>query len=111
MTCCRSTTRCAMRRNAPSPAPDVRRLFGRGDPTWMRLNRKRATTWGRPYTIAEHISADFMTHTVFFFKQKTAYEIIELDPEVQYETRRVADRWADKQAQSNPWFKKVLESQ
>jgi TRAP-type mannitol/chloroaromatic compound transport system substrate-binding protein len=38
-------------------------------------------------------------------------EIIELAPEVQYETRKVADAWAQKQAQQNKWFKQVLESQ
>lgn len=43
--------------------------------------------------------------------KKAGNEIIELDPEVQYESRKVADRWADKQAAGNAWFKKVLESQ
>ena len=38
-------------------------------------------------------------------------EIIELAPEVQYETKRVAMEWAAKQAEKNAWFKKVLDSQ
>ncbi|MCQ9618188.1 TRAP transporter substrate-binding protein DctP [Paenalcaligenes niemegkensis] len=38
-------------------------------------------------------------------------EIIELDPEVQYAARRVADEWADKQASNNEWFKRVLDDQ
>lgn len=43
--------------------------------------------------------------------KKAGNEIVELDPEVQYEVRRVADAWADKQAANNAWFKKVLQSQ
>lgn len=38
-------------------------------------------------------------------------EIVELDPEVQYKVKEIADKWADEQAQKDPWFKKVLESQ
>lgn len=38
-------------------------------------------------------------------------EIIELDPEVQYATRRIANEWADKQAAKNEWFQRVLDSQ
>jgi TRAP-type mannitol/chloroaromatic compound transport system substrate-binding protein len=45
-----------------------------------------------------------------FFK-KAGNEVIELDPEVQYKTREIADAWADKTAGADPFFKKVLESQ
>lgn len=38
-------------------------------------------------------------------------EIIELAPEVQYETKKVALKWAEDQAGKNKWFKQVLESQ
>lgn len=43
--------------------------------------------------------------------RKAGNEIIELAPEVQYETKRVALEWAKKQAEKNAWFKKVLDSQ
>ncbi len=43
--------------------------------------------------------------------KKAGNEIVELAPEVQYETKKVALAWAQKQAQSNAWFKQVLESQ
>ena len=45
------------------------------------------------------------------FYRKAGNEIIELDPEVQYRTREIADAWAEKQGQANPWFAKVLASQ
>lgn len=38
-------------------------------------------------------------------------EIIELEPEVQYEARRIANDWANKQASGNEWFKRVLDNQ
>ncbi|MDW7557770.1 MULTISPECIES: TRAP transporter substrate-binding protein DctP [Azospirillum] len=43
--------------------------------------------------------------------RKAGNEVIELAPEVQYRTREIADAWADKQAETNPWFAKVLASQ
>jgi TRAP-type mannitol/chloroaromatic compound transport system substrate-binding protein len=43
--------------------------------------------------------------------KKAGNEIVELSPEVQYETKKVALAWAAKQAESNKWFKQVLESQ
>lgn len=45
-----------------------------------------------------------------FFK-KAGNEIIELDPEVQREARKIGLAWANKTAQGNPWFAKVLKSQ
>ena len=45
------------------------------------------------------------------FFRKEGNEIIELDPEVQYEAREAGLRWADGQAKENEWFKKVLDSQ
>lgn len=38
-------------------------------------------------------------------------EIIELEPEVHYEARRIANEWANKQASNNEWFKRVLDNQ
>ena len=45
-----------------------------------------------------------------FFREQ-GNEVIELDPEVQYEAREAGLAWAEKQAEDNPWFKRVLESQ
>ncbi len=38
-------------------------------------------------------------------------EIIELAPEVQYETKKVGLKWAEDQAAKNKWFKQTLDSQ
>ena len=38
-------------------------------------------------------------------------EVIELSPEVQYETRKVALAWAEEEGKKNKWFKEVLDSQ
>jgi TRAP-type mannitol/chloroaromatic compound transport system substrate-binding protein len=43
--------------------------------------------------------------------RKAGNEIIELSPEVQFEARKVALAWAQKQAEQNKWFKQVLDSQ
>lgn len=45
-----------------------------------------------------------------FFKQ-SGNEIIELEPEVQYEARRIGLQWAEGQAQKNEWFARILKSQ
>jgi len=45
-----------------------------------------------------------------FFREQ-GNEVIELDPEVQYEAREAGLAWAEEQAEGNPWFKRVLESQ
>jgi TRAP-type mannitol/chloroaromatic compound transport system substrate-binding protein len=45
------------------------------------------------------------------FYLKAGNELIELSPEVQYETKKVALAWAQDQAGKNPWFKRVLEHQ
>lgn len=45
-----------------------------------------------------------------FFKEQ-GNEIIELDPEVQYEAHDAGIAWAEKIAAENDWFKKVLDSQ
>ncbi|TAK82295.1 MAG: C4-dicarboxylate ABC transporter substrate-binding protein [Betaproteobacteria bacterium] len=45
------------------------------------------------------------------FFRKSGNEIIELSPEVQYKTREVAFRWANKTRAGNPWFGKILKSQ
>ncbi len=45
-----------------------------------------------------------------FFKEQ-GNEIIQLDPEVQYEAREAGLKWAEGVAKDNPWFKKVLDSQ
>jgi len=45
-----------------------------------------------------------------FFRDQ-GNEIIELSPEVQKATKEMSVKWADEQAASNPWFKKVWESQ
>ncbi len=45
------------------------------------------------------------------FYRAQGNEIIELDPEVQYAARDIADKWADGVAAGNPWFAKVLENQ
>lgn len=42
---------------------------------------------------------------------KAGNELIELAPEVQYETKKVALAWAQGQAGKNAWFKRVLEHQ
>jgi hypothetical protein len=43
--------------------------------------------------------------------RKAGNEIIELTPEVQYETKNVAMKWAAAQAAKNAWFKQVFEHQ
>jgi TRAP-type mannitol/chloroaromatic compound transport system substrate-binding protein len=45
-----------------------------------------------------------------FYKEQ-GNEIIELSPEVQKATKDMSVKWADEQAATNPWFKKVWESQ
>jgi TRAP-type mannitol/chloroaromatic compound transport system substrate-binding protein len=45
-----------------------------------------------------------------FFKD-AGNEIIELSPEVQRQTKEYSVKWAEEQAKTNPWFKKVWESQ
>jgi len=45
-----------------------------------------------------------------FFREQ-GNEIIELDPEVQYEAREAGLAWAEEKAEENDWFKRVLESQ
>ena len=45
------------------------------------------------------------------FYRKAGNEVIELDAEVQYKTRDIADKWADEVAKSNKWFEKVLVNQ
>ena len=45
------------------------------------------------------------------FFRKAGNEIIELDVEVQRQTRKIGLEWARKTAQGNPWFQKVLQSQ
>jgi len=45
------------------------------------------------------------------FYRKAGNEVIELSDEVQFETNKIAKAWARKQAEGNPWFKKVFESQ
>jgi TRAP-type C4-dicarboxylate transport system substrate-binding protein len=45
-----------------------------------------------------------------FFK-KAGNEIIELDPEVQREARKIGLAWATKTAAGNPWFGRVMKSQ
>ena len=45
------------------------------------------------------------------FYRKEGNEIIVLDDDVQIETRKLADAWADEQAKTNKWFAKVLENQ
>lgn len=43
--------------------------------------------------------------------KKAGNEVIELSPEVQYETKKVALKWAQDQAGKNKWFKQVLDHQ
>ena len=38
-------------------------------------------------------------------------EMIELAPEVQYETKKVGHKWAEDQAAKDKWFKQTLDSQ
>lgn len=45
------------------------------------------------------------------FYREQGNEIIELDPEVQYAAREIADKWADGVAANNAWFSKVLDNQ
>lgn len=45
-----------------------------------------------------------------FFREK-GNEIIELDPEVQYQAREIGLAWAEKTAEGNEWFRRVLDSQ
>ena len=45
-----------------------------------------------------------------FFKE-AGNEIIELSPEVQRATKETSIKWAEEQGKTNPWFKKVWESQ
>lgn len=45
-----------------------------------------------------------------FFREQ-GNEVIELDPEVQYEARRVGKAWAATQAEKSEWFARVLKSQ
>ncbi len=43
--------------------------------------------------------------------EKAGVEIIILEPDVGVEIRKIANAWADKEAETNEWFKKVLTSQ
>jgi TRAP-type mannitol/chloroaromatic compound transport system substrate-binding protein len=43
--------------------------------------------------------------------RKTGNEIIYLSPETQTRAHTLGKKWAEKRAQDNPWFKKVMESQ
>ncbi|WP_340110088.1 TRAP transporter substrate-binding protein DctP [Pikeienuella sp. HZG-20] len=45
------------------------------------------------------------------FYKSHGNEIIELDPEVQYQAREIGLEWAEGIAKDNAWFKKVFESQ
>ncbi len=45
------------------------------------------------------------------FYREQGNEIIELSPEVQKATKEMSIKWADEQAKTNPWFKKVWDSQ
>ncbi|MBY8975921.1 TRAP transporter substrate-binding protein DctP [Rhodobacteraceae bacterium NNCM2] len=45
------------------------------------------------------------------FYREQGNEIIELDPEVQYEAREAGIAWAEGVAAENAWFKRVLDSQ
>jgi len=45
------------------------------------------------------------------FYREQGNEIIELDPEVQYAVKKIADEWADGVALNNIWFARVLEDQ
>jgi len=45
------------------------------------------------------------------FYRKEGNEIIELSPEVQKKAHEIGVAWAQKQAEGNPWFKKVFDSQ
>lgn len=45
------------------------------------------------------------------FYREQGNEIIELDPEVQYQAREIGQEWAEGVAAENEWFKRVLESQ
>lgn len=45
------------------------------------------------------------------FFRDAGVEIIDLDPEVQYQTREVGLAWANGVAETNPWFARVLEHQ
>src|SRR5688572_20225151 len=45
------------------------------------------------------------------FFRKAGNEIIELDVEVQRQTRKIGLEWARKTSQGNPWFQKTLQSQ
>jgi TRAP-type mannitol/chloroaromatic compound transport system substrate-binding protein len=45
-----------------------------------------------------------------FFKD-AGNEIIELSEDVQKKTKEASVKWAEEQAATNPWFKKVWESQ
>jgi TRAP-type mannitol/chloroaromatic compound transport system substrate-binding protein len=45
------------------------------------------------------------------FYRKSGNEIIELDEDVQKQTKKLATEWAEKQAKENPWFEKAWRSQ
>jgi TRAP-type mannitol/chloroaromatic compound transport system substrate-binding protein len=45
------------------------------------------------------------------FYREQGNEIIDLDPEVQYEAHRIGKEWAATQAQKSEWFARVLKSQ
>ncbi|XWN31561.1 MAG: TRAP transporter substrate-binding protein DctP [Devosia sp.] len=45
-----------------------------------------------------------------FFREQ-GNEIIELEPEVQYKAREAGLEWAEKTAEGNDWFRKVLDNQ
>lgn len=45
------------------------------------------------------------------FYREQGNEIIDLDPEVQYNVREAGLKWAEGQAKTNEWFGKVLQSQ
>lgn len=45
------------------------------------------------------------------FYREQGNEIIELDPEVQYQAHEIGRKWADQVAAENAWFKRVYDSQ
>jgi TRAP-type mannitol/chloroaromatic compound transport system substrate-binding protein len=55
------------------------------------------------------IGKEDATAAAFFLEQGN--EIIELDPEVQYAAREAGLAYAEKTAEGNEWFRKVLDSQ
>lgn len=81
---------------------------------WAKLSdedKKAVETAAKLTTLESWLRIGQEDAKALAFFEEQGNEIIELDPEVQYKARDIANAWADEQAQENEWFARVLEHQ